>query len=555
MIRLFFIFALIVLAFSNCPLNEIEGTEYVLTANDVCEYAESLTITSSKLQMTTGSTLKTEKNLELSEGYITLESNCVLNITELLKMNYESMCNATGNSIINTNQLEISSSTINLTDTSIVKTNQLEISSSTINLSGNSMLSSVGNVNIVISLFKLSENALFSVQGNVTLSGSTSPNTLSGKSKLVCLNMFSKTVGSQISINENSHVELLGSFIFKLSRNNLQMSSSTQRINFVSKSFELTREFDADNRSTIQTKNLILTLTSTFKVSTDRTIKDLPLFFVSNTTSITGFSGFTHDCDFDFLYTNNTLDTTSYTTPFKVLLDGHLLRYGTSDKIYCHVNHTEDTLYPYYIENYCPLTDAYITPIDTFYQMKVKVDAPKQNSNVKNAENEVNVIVIGNEKYDLSLTDFIEIEMVSDNQIDLDNFTITKNVFLVAANGFEYNNTSCKSGYFQNGIFICQNHIPCSEGGKTAEGKCAACQDVNCVMCDGDKGNCIKCKENMTYNTNTNICEEYTNCLSFTKDKCLRCNDGFVFEGNNCVNITEDNGNCQIKVGVPSECR
>ncbi|ELP89835.1 protein serine/threonine kinase, putative [Entamoeba invadens IP1] len=187
--------------------------------------------------------------------------------------------------------------------------------------------------------------------------------------------------------------------------------------------------------------------------------------------------------------------------------------------------------------------------------MKVKVDVPKQSLNVKNAENEENVIVIGNQKYDLSLPEFIEIEIVSDKQVDLDNFTITKNVFLVAANGFEYNNTLCKSGYFQNGIFICQNHLPCSEGGKTTDGRCAACQVTNCVMCDGDKGNCMKCKENLTYNTNTNTCEKYTNCLSFTEDKCLRCNDGFVFEGNNCVNITEDNRNCQIEVGVPSECR
>ncbi|ELP83573.1 protein serine/threonine kinase, putative [Entamoeba invadens IP1] len=264
---------------------------------------------------------------------------------------------------------------------------------------------------------------------------------------------------------------------------------------------------------------------------------------------------FQHKGDFDFLYSNNTIDTLLYTSPFKVLLDSHLLRYGDSDKIYCHVNHTEDTQYPYYIESYCPLTDAYITPIDTFYQMKVKVDAPKQNSIVKSAENEENVIVIGNQKYDLSLTEFIEIEMESDKLIVLDNIMITKNMFFVAANGFEYNNTSCKLGYFQNGFFICQNHLPCSNGGKTTDGRCAACQVINCVMCDGDKGKCMKCKENLTYNTNTNTCEEYTNCLSFTEDKCLRCNDGFVFEGNNCVDITKDNRNCQIKVGVPSECR
>ncbi|ELP89113.1 hypothetical protein EIN_483350 [Entamoeba invadens IP1] len=320
--------------------------------------------------------------------------------------------------------------------------------------------------------------------------------------------MFSKTVGSQISINENSHIELFDTFSFKISKYYCKISSSTQRINFVSKSFESTREFVADNRSTIQTENLILTLTNTFKVSTDRTIKDLPLFFVSNTTTITGFVAFQHDGEFDFLYTNNTLDASLYTTPFKVLLEGHLLRYGTSDKIYCHVNHTEGTRDPYYIENYCPLTDAYITPIDTFYQMKVKVDAPKQNSNVKNAENEENVIVIGNQKYDLSLTEFIEIEMVSDKQVNLDNFTITKNVFLVAANGFVYNNMFCKSGHFQNGIFICQNHLQCSGGGKMADGRCAACQVTNCVMCDGNKGNCIKCKEKLTYNTNTNKCEE-----------------------------------------------
>ncbi|ELP95194.1 protein serine/threonine kinase, putative [Entamoeba invadens IP1] len=457
MINLLFVSVLIILALSTCPLNEIEGTEYVLTGNEVCEYTESVIITSSKLQIKTGSTLKTKK---------------IWNFT----------CNATGNSIINTNQLELSSSTIDLEDTSIINTNQLELSSnSKINLSGNSMLNSVGNVIFVTSLFKLSENARLSVKGNISLSGGTSPNKLSGKSRLSCHSLNSKTVGN-------------------------------------------------------------------------RTIKDLPLFFVSNTVTITGFSGFTHDCDFDFLFTNNTLNESLYTTPFKVLLEGHLLRYGASDEIYCHVNHTEDTPYPYYIENYCPLTDAYITPIDTFYQMKVKVDAPKQSLNVKSTENEENVIVIGNQKYDLSLTEFIEIEMISDNQVVLNNIMITKNVFLVAVNGFEYNNTSCKSGYFQNGIFICQNHIPCTEGGKTTDGRCVACQVANCVTCDGDKGNCIKCKENLTYNTNTNMCEEYTNCLSFTKDKCLRCNDGFVFEGNNCVKITEGNGNCQIKVSVPSEC-
>ncbi|ELP86055.1 hypothetical protein EIN_326520 [Entamoeba invadens IP1] len=80
---------------------------------------------------------------------------------------------------------------------------------------------------------------------------------------------------------------------------------------------------------------------------------------------------------------------------------------------------------------------------------------------------------------------------------------------------------SCKSGHFQNGIFTCQNHLPCYEGGKTADGRCAACQVTNFLMCDGDIGKCIKCKENMTYNTISNTCEEYINLN--IESECRTC--------------------------------
>ncbi|ELP87585.1 hypothetical protein EIN_145490 [Entamoeba invadens IP1] len=151
------------------------------------------------------------------------------------------------------------------------------------------------------------------------------------------------------------------------------------------------------NRGYISVMNSI-TLGNTFSVdffNVKRTIKDIPLFYTKTLfmDSSSDFSKF--DCEFDLAFFNGTISPKtgeSFPTTFKLLTNDMLLRYGVSDKIFCHLNGTEISL-GNFIEPYCPCTtNCYIVPLDTISELIITDESKLIKSNKNTHKNNIKLI-------------------------------------------------------------------------------------------------------------------------------------------------------------------
>ncbi|ELP83647.1 protein serine/threonine kinase, putative, partial [Entamoeba invadens IP1] len=285
-----------------------------------------------------------------------------------------------------------------------------------------------------------------------------------------------------------------------------------------------------------------------------RTIKNFPLIFTYNVTSFNNVNP--NATDFDLFY-SETPYTGTLPNNTQLLLNGKLLRYGSSKKIFCHLyNFDLTTQKMMFFESYCPCEDTedwYITPFDNVTAFAIESHKQKTTKNEIQEDDEFSSesATIGNNKISFySANDVTVVGIKSSEVVSAELKSLTKKVLFVAETKISYNEFVCNAAYYTESIFQCVYGVECLTGYyNTTTKKCEPCEDIICISCGTQPNTCIHCKPN--YILSDGKCEEITNCVSFGPNRCKRCSSGFVLKGATCVKgenclLTKGDGKCAI---------
>ncbi|ELP89960.1 protein serine/threonine kinase, putative [Entamoeba invadens IP1] len=301
--------------------------------------------------------------------------------------------------------------------------------------------------------------------------------------------------------------------------------------------FIYTTVLNVTGKSFIEIRYGFIFVNSTIIV-TNRDIRDLPVMFNINSIYI-DFTNSTVQSknNFDLIYSLTRI-TVTYLAGTQLLMDGKLLRYGNSKKIFCHLK--EVTNYNLkYAETYCPCNDTedwYITPLQNITSLTIKIGTYTITSFISD-EYESESVRIGNTKISLNKTDNFVLGILTPETIDIKLFELTKTVLFVSETILQFGDVQ-----FNAAIYTKKNIkklvLNCTDKmyNKTSQ-KCedpTICDDVNCRYCPLIKTSCITCKSQFA----DGLCVNDETCLIVQFDeKCQICNtnNGYVNNNGTCV--------------------
>ncbi|ELP83819.1 hypothetical protein EIN_241960, partial [Entamoeba invadens IP1] len=290
----------------------------------------------------------------------------------------------------------------------------------------------------------------------------------------------------------------------------------------------------------------------------NRDIRDLPVVFYSSSKELDiKNSKIQSDSDFDVICSWMAISITNIFPGTKLLLGGKLLRYGTSNKIFCHV---EDVINKNvkYSEFYCPcddMEDWYITPLPNMTSLYVKINSPKTSSKtrfIRSDEFSSESVTIGNTQISFYKSDRVILGISIPETVVMNSFTLTKTVLVVSNTKLIFENKHFNAAININQKFkILVIHCTKEIYNKTSQ-QCedpTICDDVNCKYCPLNKNNCITCKNHFSFDNSK--CEQIANCELTFSNRCLKCLTGFLLRDGLCVSdatclLVQFDGKCQI---------
>ncbi|ELP84568.1 protein serine/threonine kinase, putative [Entamoeba invadens IP1] len=236
---------------------------------------------------------------------------------------------------------------------------------------------------------------------------------------------------------------------------------------------------------------------------------------------------------------------------FKLLAGNQLLRYGESNRLFCHLKST-NLNESQYVEPYCPCDitspDCYIVPISTEHRIFIHTNDTNEFQSTKSLRNldEKNVFYIAGYQLSVTKTANLNIHLDTAEPTEVEFQQLEKKTFVSSTNGFTVGSTLCSSGFFSD-EFRCSKLLKCLNGDSfdSITQKCYICDDVNCVTCIKDKNlvdKCVLCKDGYVHIDG--VCVKDPHCLVNRLSDCIKCEDGYINYRGRCK---EPDDNCQTR--------
>ncbi|ELP90569.1 protein serine/threonine kinase, putative [Entamoeba invadens IP1] len=283
--------------------------------------------------------------------------------------------------------------------------------------------------------------------------------------------------------------------------------------------------------------------------SETRGLESFPLFIGVSYIEISSYIVVNSDKSFDLAYSSTGFTFSSIPTDkFTLLQSGHLLRYGTSTAVYCHLNGSVINSSSTFLEDWCGECDTsncFIT-IQSYLKL-VTVDLLSQisesNSKRDGTTLDENIILIHNKKISIGLVgDGFILNIKSDGLVEITTGNITKKIFIVSDSKFLFENTLCQILYIENGIAKCIKGIQCEQGGADLlSGLCRSCKESSCLICTDSKDNykCEKC--GVGYINFNGTCVDDFLCEDIENGRCKKCTYGYVVGSSGLCEEPTDN--------------
>ncbi|ELP84399.1 protein kinase, putative, partial [Entamoeba invadens IP1] len=374
----------------------------------------------------------------------------------------------------------------------------------------------------------------------------------------ITLNDFSKSKFKRFYVHKGGVITLNGmTDTAQMTTKSLQIGSCFLNCGIFDSNI-YTSVLNVTGKSFISVDTKFIFVKSTLIIN-NRDIRDLPVVFYSgsNPLNITN-STIKSQNDFDVICSQTAITNTTL-AGIKLLLGGKLLRYGTSNKFFCHVEGVTNKIMKY-SEPYCPCggtEDWYITPLPNVTSLYVEINPtktitkPRFKTNDKFSSESVS---IGNTQISLYKTDNLVLGISTPKTVGINLVTLTKTVLFVSETKLTIESAQFNAAInTKNGIKILEVVLRCTNGiyNKTSQ-RCedpTICDDINCKYCPYNKNSCISCK-NQFANVNSK-CEQITNCQLLISNRCLKCANKFLLQGGLCVSdeiclLEQIDGKCQI---------
>ncbi|ELP89959.1 protein serine/threonine kinase, putative [Entamoeba invadens IP1] len=356
---------------------------------------------------------------------------------------------------------------------------------------------------------------------------------------------------TQIEINNGKH-------IFETNDNSFVNASNFKITNgtFVLNGNDDRNSVNSTNLSCINNGTIFVTNTSHVNILNTtifnfcnikvikRTIRDLPIFFTYqiNTTIFSFQNSYEVDLACSIMPIRTTLPQGT-----KLLIDGRLLRLGSSNKVFCHLMNENG----FYSEPYCPCSsvNCYITPFKNITFFNLYIDTLPINSQHKTNELEevldIESVSIENKKVSFYKTDNFVLCVNSQSLKLITNISsLTKTVLLVSTQYFVFKKVVSQAIYTTNNHTEYLINPECEDGlhFNTITQECEKCTDLNCLDCFYNTNECLRCQHN--YNIDRNgRCAIIPNCSLKRSNRCFKCSKGYLLVAGSCQKST----NCLIQ--------
>ncbi|ELP84301.1 protein serine/threonine kinase, putative [Entamoeba invadens IP1] len=352
---------------------------------------------------------------------------------------------------------------------------------------------------------------------------------------------------SKITILSNSSLFVSTLFNAETKTSNLYFESFNRRINIKAGSLKLGGTLTIDEKSSIQSEMVEIMKGGSVTVSLQRNVHDVALFIINESLIILEDFEMNHDKEFDFALFTQPFNISTLPLGFNMLADNHLLRFGDSQDVFCHLNGTTMEA-SHFVESFCPCNGCYITPLEFIKQIQVHLrELPSMRYSINPSENDI--ITFGNVVFSLVHVQSFVFSIESNFSVDVTTQNLSKDVVVIAKNVFEYNGVQCTIGHFKGGTFKCDFVEECIVGGLNELQVCVPCLKTGCIHCQGENGKCLKCSDG--YYLDEGNCRLHLKCLFDERGFCNKCSDGFSLESNSCIPTKEDG--CQLKLNK-KEC-
>ncbi|ELP89325.1 cysteine surface protein, putative, partial [Entamoeba invadens IP1] len=567
------------------------------TVSDTCTAINKITIGTTlsldviQFKMVSNANVHTNENVDcIGCGSIVLSENANLHLTQVTNLYHSSKLVMNENSVLTTkkeiyfwkySQLTIGDSAtiyfkghfftyenalVVMNQNTVIKINKVLFfnDKSTLTMNDNSIINStfilcfysatlVMNLNTQINgitFFNLYKNAHASLKDYSEINMGS--NLVEVETSYLLLNDFSKINNAErIYVKRGGIINLNGTAHFS-QINTKSYQSGGKGDNSYSAILNVT------GNSYINVSTTFVFFNSILEVS-NRDIRDLPVVFYSglNAVSLTNFKVQSQN-DFDILC-SQMVKIYSSVAGTKMLLGGKLLRYGTSNKIFCHVEDVTNKIVKY-SEPYCPcddIEDWYIAPLPNVKSLFVEINKIKTSSKtlLKSIDEfSSESVLIGNTQISLYKTDSIVLNISTPKTINIKLFSLTKTVLLITETKLNFEGVQFNAALnTKDGFKILEVVIRCTNGIyiKTTQ-RCedfTICNDANCKYCPFNKNSCVLCKSQFALVNSK--CEHIVNCELPLSNRCLKCATGFSLKDGLCVSdetciTVQLSGRCQI---------
>ncbi|ELP92420.1 protein serine/threonine kinase, putative [Entamoeba invadens IP1] len=286
-------------------------------------------------------------------------------------------------------------------------------------------------------------------------------------------------------------------------------------------------------------------LTESSVEASEREITDLPLFH-TNEIDLENLNLILVE-PINVAFSENPLIVKNYKgSPYSLLMNGKLLRFGESKDVFCNLKSdilTENSFY----EPYCPCHEdkCYILSPNT---QNLKVQNLQKNTQDFQLENsDENVMKINGFFVSFQKVESLQIINIDSNEINfLEYIKMTKSILIVSKSGITIDNKMVYKSVFidSKGVSQLISFKFCLSGiYDEIKKECIQCSPTNCEKCNENDANiCLKCEPG--YTLVDRKCVKILHCLLSNNIMCIKCEDGYEKVNGKCEKSADK---CQIR--------